>query len=129
MPSARPELRECDRHCLKAPVVFRWDDGSGSKYEGQGLTSDISMMGMYVRSSECPPAGTIVRLRVSLPSLSGSGWGWRLDSTGYVVRLYKDGSSMEGFAVYSGKRKARLEPQLETEMTESALKLAPESTV
>ena len=53
---------------------------------GEGYTRDISPTGVYILTSDRLPAGAVVRLEVTLPSLRGQGSGALLQTSGHVVR-------------------------------------------
>lgn len=96
-----PQLRQFTRFKLRFPVFFIWKD-QGGEHEGRGITSDISVAGMFILSSVCPPMGSVIHCEMLLPSpnkqnvepLEGT-------ATGSVVRTHEDGES--GFAVFSNE--------------------------
>lgn len=92
------QLREVGRFPLKVPVIFVWRDHSGS-HSGTGFTTDLSVHGLYVASTNRPPLRAIVRCEVFLPSLDVRASNCPLHGTaiGRVIRLDYDC----GFAVQS----------------------------
>jgi hypothetical protein len=70
------ERRNAIRYRLESPVVFRWQDGSGMPWEGEGLTRDVSEVGAYVFSPRCPPVKTDVEIEIVVPTLHGAPKAW-----------------------------------------------------
>ena len=92
------ERRGGRRFNLQAPVQFTWRlPGSGVASE-DGRTRDISVRGVFVLASTCPPEGSVLRMRVSLPACPGdSSLEMQADAT--VVRVEGSGSEdCPGFA-------------------------------
>jgi PilZ domain len=92
------ERRGWRRFNLQAPVQFTWRlPGSGVASE-DGRTRDISVRGVFVLASTCPPEGSVLRMRVSLPGWPGdSSLEMQADAT--VVRVEDSGSEdCPGFA-------------------------------
>jgi PilZ domain len=83
---SRPmDRRHHKRYHLQATARFSWKDAGGARFEGSGLTRDISEKGVFVLTKHIPPSGTTVRLEVRAPSHSGSGL--LIQSRGQVVRV------------------------------------------
>jgi hypothetical protein len=97
-----PQLRQFTRFKLRFPVVFVWKD-EGGQHEGQGITSNISVAGMFIQSSVCPPVGSSIRCEIFLASANQENNIAALegDATGSVVRTHTDEES--GFAVSSSE--------------------------
>jgi hypothetical protein len=92
------ERRSARRFNLEAPVQFSWGvPGSGVGSE-DGRTRDISIQGMFVLATTCPPEGSLLRMSVSLPTCAGdSGLEMHADAT--VVRVEgSDEKDDPGFA-------------------------------
>jgi hypothetical protein len=70
------ERRNAIRYRLDAPVVFRWQDGSGKRLEGEGVTRDVSEVGAYVFSARCPPLHKEVEIEIVVPPLHGTPKAW-----------------------------------------------------
>jgi hypothetical protein len=58
------ERRTHTRYALRAVALFEWRDGYGVRHTGTGTTSDISLQGLRIRSSEQPPLNTRVDVTV-----------------------------------------------------------------
>jgi hypothetical protein len=54
------------RYPLRTPVIYKWQDTSGSQRRARGWTRDISEAGAYVLSNQCPKKGEIVELTFKL---------------------------------------------------------------
>jgi hypothetical protein len=70
------ERRNAIRYRLDTPVVFRWQDGSGKRLEGEGVTRDVSEVGAYVFSARCPPLHKEVEIEIVVPPLHGAPKAW-----------------------------------------------------
>ena len=60
------ERRGAVRYELEVPVVFFWTGPQGSKVKADGVTRDISEVGLYVHSENCPPPKTKVLVEIVL---------------------------------------------------------------
>jgi len=94
--------RTAIRFPVKAPVHFWWEDELGNARQGAGLSRDISERGVFVFAPICPPAGSPVRLRLSLEGLPGGAREMRMEIEGQVLRVEESGpsKSSRGFAVF-----------------------------
>ena len=101
------DRRHHTRFDLQATARFFWRDAAGIRFEGKGLTRDISETGVFVLTPHLPPSGTPVRLEVRAVSVSGSDL--LMQSKGHVVRV--EGSAQPadgfGFAAATGSLKLR----------------------
>jgi hypothetical protein len=74
--SSPVERRNAIRYRLDTPVVFRWQDDSGTRLEGEGVTRDLSEVGAYVFTQKCPPPQTEVEIEIVVPTLHGAPKAW-----------------------------------------------------
>ena len=58
------ERRRAVRYELTIPVAFLWADNDGSALHAEGVTRDISDIGVYVLADTCPPLHSEVRVEV-----------------------------------------------------------------
>jgi len=58
------ERRRAARYELTIPVAFLWADHDGSALHAEGVTRDISDIGVYVLADKCPPLNSEVRVEV-----------------------------------------------------------------
>jgi hypothetical protein len=79
------QRRTAVRYKLRLPVIFNWNDGT--EHAGGGFTSDVSLDGVLIISSKCPPSGSSIRLEILLPSPDYSGEELKIECTGEVTRV------------------------------------------
>jgi hypothetical protein len=84
------------RYRLEVPAVFRWQDGSGVRFEGAGVTRDLSEVGAYVFAARCPPLQAEIEIVVS--PLPGTPKVW-LKGMMRVVRVEAGASGGCGFSL------------------------------
>jgi hypothetical protein len=83
------ERRGAVRYELRIAVAFFWENAEGDKFQAEGVTRDISEVGVYVLSGTCPPLKSKVRVEVTLAQpgiVSGS-----LKGRMQVLRVERDG--------------------------------------
>jgi PilZ domain len=73
------------RYDLRTQVRFSWKDPDGIRHDREGLTRDISEVGIFVLTDFHPPFGANVRFEVSYPSASAQQV--RIQAQGQVVRI------------------------------------------
>ena len=97
------ELRRAIRYSLAAPVVFTWTAPGAHRFQGAGVTRDVSKVGAFVLTSSCPPVGAIVKMEILFPSFRIAGQSLKLLAEGRVVRVEHPAHSEagNGFAVFS----------------------------
>ena len=52
---------------MNTAVIFHWMGSDGKRFQGEGATRDMSVDGVYVLTSTCPPPNVVVQLEVILP--------------------------------------------------------------
>ena len=95
------ELRGKLRYRVRAPAVFSWEGIRGDRFQGEGLTRDISLIGAFLFSPTCPPVGEPIHLDVFLCLLDGGASRVQIRAQACVVRVehcLPDGGQ-SGFAV------------------------------
>jgi hypothetical protein len=92
------ELRKATRYKVGAPALFMWAPQDGKPQSGQGVTRDITTMGVYVMTDALPPVGARVQLDIVLPKLTDTGSGMHLHGEGVVLRSERGDSTKSGFA-------------------------------
>ena len=80
------ELRGAVRYPIKASVVFTWR-GARGLLQGEGVTRDISIGGVFNRTPTSPPNAVAVQMEIFLPSLEPEGKRLKVLSKGQVVRI------------------------------------------
>jgi hypothetical protein len=48
-------------------VVFQWEGPADNRFQGEGITRDMSVAGIFVLSATCPPANVVIRMQVHFP--------------------------------------------------------------
>jgi len=66
-------------------VKFEGKNRGGSRHRGEGVTRDISTVGIYVLTEACPPVDALLQIQVQLPS-APEGPGLQMRTSGRVVR-------------------------------------------
>jgi hypothetical protein len=97
------ERRGAIRYPLQVPASFSWEDEERNVRQGEGCTRDISEKGVFVDAALCPPIGSSVEIRFSLPALSDSSRRMDVQHTGETLRLERteQGGPGCGFAIRS----------------------------
>lgn len=54
------------RYRMSATVLFRWTGANNERFQGEGVTRDVSVAGLFVFTSTCPPPNTFVQVDVLL---------------------------------------------------------------
>jgi hypothetical protein len=86
------------RYPLGLGVRFRWMPEEGGESSGAGVVRDISAIGLFVLSADCPPRGALVTCGVTVPDSSDVG-DLQIKASGRVVRVVVGGEKQGGFAV------------------------------
>jgi hypothetical protein len=93
------ERRKSIRYRLNAPVIFRWKGPDKERFQGEGVTRDMSITGAFIVTATCPPPNAVVKMEVLLPLSDGASKAqMRADMT--VLRVDHDtaGNSRSGFS-------------------------------
>ncbi len=96
------ELRGKLRYRVCAPAVFSWESARGNRFQGEGLTRDISLSGAFLFSPTCPPVDEPIQLDIFLSLLDGSPSRVQIQAQACVVRVEHcclPDSGESGFAV------------------------------
>lgn len=101
------DRRHHKRFDLQATALFSWRDSGGVRWQGKGRTRDISEMGVFVETPDCPPSGAAVRLEVRASALAASGL--MMHTRGQVVRveITEQPQAAAGFAAATRSLKLR----------------------
>lgn len=94
------ERRKSTRYRVGAPALFFWKNGRGERFQGEGVTRDISVVGAYVLTATCPPGDLAVDLEIILPSIHGASKP-RIKAKTRVLRVEHkvEGGVRSGFSV------------------------------
>ncbi len=95
------EMRREIRYRLDAPAVFSWEGGCHGRFQGEGITRDISVQGAFILSATMPPPDCPVQVDLLLPSVAGMMGMMRITGKARVIRVERLSSDawIRGFAV------------------------------
>ncbi len=95
------EMRKDIRYRLDAPAVFSWEGASHRRFQGEGITRDISVQGAFIMTTTMPPPDCPVQVDLLLPSLTGVMATMRITGRARVIRLERSSKEtwIRGFAV------------------------------
>src|ERR1019366_9966202 len=84
---------------MRAPVLFHWKKSRNDRFQGEGITRDISGAGVYVLTATCPPVNSIVQMEVAFPQLQSAAT-MRIKAEMRVLRVEHDtaGEGRSGFS-------------------------------
>jgi hypothetical protein len=93
------ERRKGIRYRMNASVMFRWSGPEDEHYQGEGVTRDMSVAGVFVTTATCPPPNSVIQIEVFLP-LSDSGSMALMKADLMVLRVEHDitGNKRSGFS-------------------------------
>jgi hypothetical protein len=77
------------RYRMSTAVIFRWKGPDNERFQGEGVTRDMSVAGIFVLTATCPPANAMVQMEVLLP-LSDGGSNVRMKSGMTVLHVEHD---------------------------------------
>jgi hypothetical protein len=95
------EMRKEIRYRLDAPAVFSWEGMRHKKFQGEGVTRDISVQGAFILTATMPPPDCPVQVDLLLPSLTGMKAMMRITGRARVIRVEHPSKEawIHGFAV------------------------------
>jgi hypothetical protein len=95
------EMRKEIRYRLDAPAVFSWAGARHRRFQGEGITRDISVQGAFILTATMPPPDCPVQVDLLLPSLTGMKDIMRISGKARVIRVVHLASDtwVHGFAV------------------------------
>jgi hypothetical protein len=95
------EMRNQIRYRLDAPAVFSWEGVHRKRFQGEGITRDISVQGAYILTATMPPPDCPILVDLHLPSLTGLKATMRITGKARVIRVEHSASDswIHGFAV------------------------------
>jgi hypothetical protein len=79
--------------------MFRWSGPEGGHYQGEGVTRDMSIAGVFVFTATCPPPNSVIQVEAFFP-LSNDGSKALMKADMIVLRVEHDiaGSERSGFS-------------------------------
>jgi hypothetical protein len=74
---------------MSAAAIFCWKGTNNELFQGEGITRDMSVGGIFVLTATCPPTNAIVQMEVLLP-VSGGVSNAHMKSDLTVLRMEHD---------------------------------------
>lgn len=95
------DMRREIRYRLDAPAVFSWEGMSRRRFQGEGVTRDVSVQGAFILTTTMPPPDIPIQVDLLLPSLTGMSSMMRITGRARVIRIEHRPSNawIRGFAV------------------------------
>ncbi len=95
------DLRKEIRYRLDAPAVFSWEGARHRRFQGEGITRDISVQGAFILTATMPPPDSAIQVDLLLPSLTGMKGMMRITGKARVIRVERPSPDtwIHGFAV------------------------------
>jgi len=95
------EMRKEIRYRLDAPAVFTWEGVGHRRFQGEGITRDVSIQGAFILTATMPPPDCTIQVDLLLPSLAGMKTMMRVTGKARVIRVEHPSSDtwIHGFAV------------------------------
>jgi hypothetical protein len=95
------EMRKEIRYWLDASAVFSWEGAHHRRFQGEGITRDISVQGAFILTATMPPPDCPVQVDLLLPSLTGVKSMMRITGKARVIRVERPCSDawIRGIAV------------------------------
>jgi|SRR5579864_1713832 len=95
------EMRKEIRYRLDAPAVFSWEGAGHRRFQGEGITRDVSIQGAFILTATMPPPDCTVQVDLLLPSLAGMKRMMRVTGKARVLRVEHRSRDIwiHGFAV------------------------------
>src|ERR1035437_2061135 len=93
------ERRRAIRYRMRTPIIFRWKGPDNVPLQGEGVTRDMNVAGVFVLTATCPPPNAVVQMAVLLPISDGASK-MRMKSDMTVLRVEHDiaGKERSGFS-------------------------------
>ena len=84
---------------MSTSVIFYWKGPDNGRFQGEGVTRDMSVAGVFVLTATCPPANAVVQMEVLLPISDGASKA-RMKADMMVLRVEHDigGNKRSGFS-------------------------------
>ena len=97
------DMRKDIRYRLDAPAVFSWEGLRQRRFQGEGITRDVSVQGAFILTATAPPPDCPIQVELLLPSVTGMSAIMRITGRARVVRVEHPslGARVQGFAVVS----------------------------
>ena len=98
-PAQPVERRKSIRYRMNAPAIFHWKGPENERFQGEGVTRDMSIAGAFILTATCPPPNAVVKMEVLLPLSDGASKAqMKADMTVMRVDHDMEGSKRSGFS-------------------------------
>jgi hypothetical protein len=105
MGSTQPGIdprRVAERYTVNLFTVFSWVSGERQAKAAEGITRDVSSLGLYIMANTVPPLDSQMWFEISLPEIGTKSAELRICGEGEVCRVEMS-EDANGFAVQSKK--------------------------
>lgn len=94
-------MRRGIRYRLDAPAVFSWEGAPHGRFQGEGITRDISVQGAFILTATMPPPNCTIHVDLLLPTISRMNVAVRVTGKARVIRVEHASTNawIHGFAV------------------------------
>jgi hypothetical protein len=95
------EMRKDFRFWLDAPAVFSWEDAGHRRFQGEGVTRDVTVHGAFILTATMPPPDCPIHIDILLPLPRGIKTMVRISGKARDIRVDHPSSDtrIHGFAV------------------------------
>jgi hypothetical protein len=94
--------RVVERYTVNLFTVFSWITGERQAQAAEGITRDVSSIGLYIMASTVPPLDSQMWFEIRLPEIGTKSPELRIRGEGEVCRVEMS-EDANGFAVHSKK--------------------------
>lgn len=93
------ERRRAVRYRTGSSAIFQWEGPENRRFQGTGITRDMSLNGVYILTAVCPPSNAVVQMEVFVAASEGvSRLRMKAEMTVLRVETNISGSNHGGFA-------------------------------
>ena len=97
------EHRSVQRYRISIPTTFCFGVGS-SRFEGNGVSRDVSTHGAFILTTETVPVGSDISLKLVVPGMREGLKGSEMKGNGRVVRAENEGFAVAAAIGFSTKK-------------------------
>jgi hypothetical protein len=114
---------------MNASVMFRWSGLESGRYQGEGVTRDMSVAGAFILTTTCPPPNAVVQIEVVLALPDGASRA-RMCADMTVLRVEHDiaGNGRSGFSAVGKGFSLRTFSERGSHLVNGLIKEAEKST-
>lgn len=115
---------------MNTSVIFRWKRPDNQRFQGEGVTRDMSVEGVFVLSGTCPPVNALIHMEVILPLSDGASKA-QMKAEMRVLRVDHDiaGTGRSGFSAAGKGFLLRTFSKKASRLVTGLIKESKESTV